>query len=74
MIIDWKKEVYKVRIECGDEYFSKYSMDCKSYARIDNEWFVNTGGSVFEWSKIDKKNAELLENVFIIVIKENKNE
>ena len=64
MKINWKKEVYSVSIPKGDTHFQQYSMDNRSYSRINGKWHVNTGGSELEWRRVNKKEQELLEDVF----------
>ena len=71
MKINWKKEVYSVSILKGDTHFQQYSMDNRSYSRINGKWHVNTGGSELEWRRVNKKEQELLEDVFKNTVDKN---
>jgi predicted RNA-binding protein len=73
MEIEYKKEIYRVSVECGDKFFKEHkmkggTMDCSDYVRINDEWFVNTGGCVLEWGKVNDEQARLLEDKFIEIM------
>ncbi len=68
MRIQYKKIIYRVTIERGDEKFINHNMDNCEYCRINDEWHVNTGGSVLEWRQVSNEEAILLEEEFYKII------